>query len=169
VRVVRSAIASITLMLIAACSHSRVQTSESYLGPAMPRPDRVLVSYFSISPEQVRLDQGVSARIQRLAQDQPLSADEMQAAQATQAALADALVARLNKYGLPAVIATTDPGPGNTMLIQGQIIAIDQGNRTRRMLIGLGAGKSNISADAGLLLTSNSPASLHDCCRGGGR
>jgi hypothetical protein len=36
------------------------------------------------------------------------------------------------------------------LLVQGQIVAIDQGNRTRRVLIGLGAGKSTVSADAQL-------------------
>jgi hypothetical protein len=72
------------LAVLAACSHARVQNTEAYLGPQMPRPDRVLVSYFSISPEQVRLDQGVNARIMRITSDQPLDAQELQAAKDTQ-------------------------------------------------------------------------------------
>jgi len=143
-REVRFTLAAALLTLASACTHSRVQTSESYVGPTMPRPDHVLVSYFSISPEQVRLDQGISARIQRVAQDQPLSAEELKAAQSTQAALAD----RLSRYGMPAVVASTEAGPGRTLLIQGQIVGMDQCNRTRRTLIDLGAGKSTITADA---------------------
>jgi hypothetical protein len=114
----------------------------------MPRPDHIYVAYFSITPEQVRLDQGIGARITRAADDQPLEAQELQAAQATQAALAEQLVDRLRKYGLPAEIAPTEPMGGNDLLVQGQIVGIDQGNRTRRILIGLGAGKSTVSADA---------------------
>jgi hypothetical protein len=132
--------------MLAACSHAKVQTSESYFGPPLPRPDRVLVSYFSITPDQVRLDQGIGARVARAVGDQPLSAAELRAAQETQAALADHIIARLRKYGLPAQLAVQ--GGSNDLLIEGQIVSIDQGNRTRRILIGLGAGKSSIGADA---------------------
>ena len=135
---------------LAACNHARVQTTESYLGPAMPRPDHIYVAYFSITPEQVRLDQGIGARITRAADDQPLGMQEMQAAQATQAALTEHLVDRLRRYGLPAEIAPTTPVGSNDLLVQGQIVGIDQGNRTRRILIGLGAGKSSIGADTQL-------------------
>jgi hypothetical protein len=117
------------------------------MGPQMPRPDRILVGYFAISPEQVRLDQGIGARIVRTAEDRPLTAVELQAAQATQTALADRLVEDLRKYGLPAEHAVTAAAPGTSLLVVGQIIAIDQGNRARRILIGLGAGKSSVSAD----------------------
>jgi hypothetical protein len=135
---------------LAACSHAHVQTTQSYLGPSMPRPDHVYVSYFSITPDEVRLDQGVGARIIRAADDQPLSAQELKAAQDTQAALAQHIVARLRQYGLPAEIATNAGGSANALLVQGQIVSIDQGNRTRRILIGLGAGKSSIGADTQL-------------------
>jgi hypothetical protein len=143
-------VATVAVSVLAACSQAHVKTTESYSGPALARPDRVLVSYFSISPEQVRLDQGIGARIMRAVDDAPLSSEEFQAAQATQAALANRLVERLRKYGLPAEIATPGSSPGNSLLVEGQIVAIDQGNRTRRVLIGLGAGKSSVSADAQL-------------------
>jgi len=133
---------------LAACSHARVQTTESYFGPPLPRPDHVYVGYFSITPDQVRLDQGVAARIKRATSDQRLGAEELKAAQETQVALAEDLVDRLRKYGLPAQIAPNPVSGANDILVQGQIVSIDQGNRTRRILIGLGAGKSSIGADA---------------------
>ena len=124
----------------------------------MPRPDHVYVSYFSITPDQVRLDQGIGARIIRATGDQPLNAQELRAAQDTQAALAQHIVDRLRKYGLPAEIATNTAGSANALLVQGQIVSIDQGNRTRRILIGLGAGKSSIGADTQLYrLTETAP------------
>jgi hypothetical protein len=146
------------LAMLAACSHAHVQTVESYFGPPVPRPDRILVSYFSIAPEQVRLDQGVSARLMRAAGDQPLGAQELQAARDTQLALAEQLVVRLTKYGLPAEIAASNDGRGTGLLVQGQIVSIDEGNRTRRVLIGLGAGKSTVSADAQLYYLSGTVA-----------
>jgi hypothetical protein len=139
--------AAAAMLGLAACNRAQVQTEEAYMGPPRPRPDRVLVSYFAISPEQVRLDRGIGARIVRAAQDLPPSAAEMQAAQKTQRALADRLIEDLRKYGLPAEHAATAEPPGTSLLIAGQIVAVDQGNRTRRTLIGLGAGKSSVSAD----------------------
>jgi hypothetical protein len=142
------------IAMLAACSHAQVQTTESYLGPPVARPDHIFVSYFSLSPDQVRLDQGIGPRIMRAAGDQPSGAQELQAVRDTQAALAERLVDRLNKYGLPAEIATNPPAGARGLLLQGQIVSIDQGNRTRRVLVGLGAGKSNVSADAQLYALS---------------
>jgi hypothetical protein len=149
-RSVGTAMVVIAVLALAACNRARVTTEEAYLGPAMARPDRILVGYFAISPEQVRLDQGIGARVVRAAGDQPLTAQEMQAAQATQVALANRLVDDLRRYGLPAEHAVSAASPGTSLLVLGQIVAIDQGNRTRRILIGLGAGKSSVSADVQL-------------------
>ncbi len=143
---------------LASCNQARVQTTESYLGPPVPRPDHVYVSYFSITPDEVRLDSGVGARISRAASDQPLGEQELKAARDTQAALASGIVERLRKYGLPAEVAATPRSGANDILVQGQIVSIDQGNRTRRILIGLGAGKSTVTADAQLYhLTGTAP------------
>jgi hypothetical protein len=140
-------ISAIAVLALAACNRAQVQTQEAYMGPPRARPDRILVGYFAISPEQVRLDQGIGARIVRTAEDQTLTAVEMRAAQVTQLALADRLVDDLRKYGLPAEHAVSAEAPGTNLAVLGQIVAIDQGNRTRRILIGLGAGKSSVSAD----------------------
>jgi hypothetical protein len=124
----------------------------------MPRPDHIYVTYFSITPDQVILDQGVGARISRAVDDQPLGGEELKAAQDTQAALAERIVDQLQGYGLPAQIAMSPMGGANDLLVQGQIVSINQGNRTRRILIGLGAGKSSISADTQLYrLTRTAP------------
>ncbi len=157
-RVFQCLLHSSVILLLAACSHAHVQTVEAYLGPPVPRPDRILVSYFSIAPEQVRLDQGISARIQRATSDEALNAQESKAAQDTQAALAEQIVVRLLKYGLPAEIGASNDGRGTGLLVQGQIVSIDQGNRTRRVLIGLGAGKSTVSADSQIYYLSGSAA-----------
>jgi hypothetical protein len=42
-------------------------------------------------------------------------------------------------------------GPGRVAVVEGQLVSVDEGNRTRRTLIGFGAGKSSITADAWLL------------------
>ena len=148
----RAALAILGLAVVAACAPARVQSVADYAGPSLARPDRVIVYDFAIAPEQVRLDQGIGARIRRAAGGQPVSAQEWRAATAAQSALADALTAELASYGLPAVRASSGAAPteGTSLLVQGQIVGIDEGNRARRVLIGLGAGRSSVSADAQL-------------------
>ena len=41
-----------------------------------PHPDRILVYRFAVKPEEVKLDQGVSARLQQQVSDTPLSAQD---------------------------------------------------------------------------------------------
>lgn len=135
---------------LAACNKARTDTVESYFGPRMPRPERVLVSYFAVSASQVQLDQGASARFERAVGGQTLSEWQAEVARATQAALAQRMVDRLRAYGLPAEIAPASAVPGSKLLVQGRIETVNQGNRTRRTVIGLGAGKSTVTADAQL-------------------
>jgi hypothetical protein len=143
------------------CSRARVQTVESFPGPPMSRPDHIFVAYFAVTPEQVRLDRGVSARIVGGAGDEPLDAEALGAVRALQAGLAERLVGRLKTYGLVAEIATNNMGGGNGLLVQGQIVSIDPGKKSRRVLISLDGGGSGIDADTQLYaLTEAAPPRL---------
>ena len=69
-----------------------------------------------------------------------------------QATLSETLVAQLRQAGIPAerIAGEVAPARGGTVLIEGQVVSVDEGNKTRRTLIGLGAGRSSIAADAQL-------------------
>jgi hypothetical protein len=110
----------------------------------------VLVQDFAIDPSEVRLDQGLRARITREMSDTPLSAEQQAAADKARNALTAALVQRLDTYGLPAEPEAPggDMAPGPKVIVQGQIVSEDEGNRTRRTLIGLGSGASKLAVDA---------------------
>jgi hypothetical protein len=123
---------------VAGCARGHVTATQTAATGPLPSPSRVMVTDFAVQPENVSLDQGVAARLTR--------ATDPQATPQTQT-----LVQRLVSYGLPATRLPTGVVPPNgVLLVQGQIVSIDQGNRTRRTLIGLGAGKSQISANAQL-------------------
>jgi hypothetical protein len=124
---------------LAGCSRNSASTSDTYPGPPLPRPDHIFVAYFAIGPEQVRLEQGVTARFVRIAEDRPLEANTLQAIRPLQSALAEGVVSRLKTYGLSAEIATNNTGSGNGLLVQGQIVSINRGKETTRALIGLGS------------------------------
>ena len=134
---------------LAACSKGHVQTT--YIAPTglLPAPSHVVVTDFSITPDQVRVDSGIGAVLRRQVEGEQTTQAVSEAEAETQAALAATLVEKLAQYGLPVerLPANAVP-PAGSLLVQGQIVSVDQGNRTRRTLIGLGAGKSSVTADA---------------------
>jgi hypothetical protein len=141
-------VAALTVLLTACATHvtqtgNYVPASEATDG-AMPRPQRVLVTDFDVDPGAVKLDQGIGPRVMRtIGQGTPKAASAWE----VQDAIAEALLDDIRKMGLPAERAPpgTPPQP-NDLLVQGQILKIDEGNRTRRLTLGFGAGKSSVEA-----------------------
>jgi hypothetical protein len=135
------------LFLAASCGTTKVKTTEKYSGK-LPRPDRILVYDFAASPDEIKLDTGLSADIARAVEGKPRTADELKIGHAAAGALAKELVKGIQGFGLPAERAAgIPPTSGNTLLIHGQLLSIDQGNRTERVVIGLGAGRTSVKAN----------------------
>ncbi len=121
------------------------QLVQEYSGAPLPRPDRILVYDFATTPGEVRLDRGLSAKIVEAANSEPRSEQERELGQKVARALSDHLIKELRALGLPAQRGSGEPPTsGNSMLIEGQFVSIDQGNRTARVVIGLGAGRSDV-------------------------
>jgi|GEM_PF-2702681 len=134
---------------LSACSQNHALPNEADPGAPIPRPDHIFVAYFAMLPEQVTLDQGVSARFVRTADDRPLPERALRALRPLQASVAEGVVNRLKTYGLSAEIATNNSGSGSGLLVQGQIVSINRGKTTKRALIGLGT-VGGIEADTQL-------------------
>jgi len=135
----------LALMAGLGCASTDLAMTSQY-GGALPRPERILIFPFATSPEEVQLDwsptvvgtwklAGVSA-----------DAEKQQVAHSVAQALAQHLVTKVRALGLPAELAT-GPVPaasGSTLAISGQLLSIDEGSRAERVVIGLGAGRSEV-------------------------
>lgn len=139
------------LLAAAGCASTHVETTSAYTGARLLRPDRVVVAPFTVLTRDIRLDQGVAARVERAVEQEPVDQAELQAARSVQLALQESLVKDLLAKGLPAEAGRAESAAGNTMLVQGQIVSVDQGNQTRRRVIGFGAGRSSITSEVQLL------------------
>jgi hypothetical protein len=128
------------------CASTDVQMSSQYSG-ALPRPQRILIFPFATSPEEVQLDWSPTAVGAWKLQGLSAGAEQQQVAHAVAQALARHLVSKVQALGLPAEVAMGDIATpvGPTLGITGQFLAIDEGNRAERMVIGLGAGRSNVT------------------------
>lgn len=112
------------------------------------RPDRVFVYTFAVTPEEIQLD-AVGSAITRNLDGTADSEQEKEVGRAVASALAKHLVSSINGMGLYAMRAAGPvPAEGTDLLIMGQLVSIDEGSAAERMIIGLGAGRSQVEAHA---------------------
>ena len=80
-----------------------------------------------------------------MAKGTPEAEEELRIAQEVARIVTENLVKEIRKLGIPAVPASAaSPVAGPTLSVEGQFLSIDQGNRTRRMIVGFGAGASEV-------------------------
>jgi hypothetical protein len=107
-----------------------------------------------VSTDEVKLDTGLSADImQRYQEHKGMSrtAEEIKVGHKVADALAEELVKKIRSYGLWAERGFGYPhGKSKDLMIKGQLLSIDEGNRTERVAIGLGAGRTSVEANVQL-------------------
>ena len=136
------------LALLAACTSTQSQMDTA--GEMLPPPQVVVVDTFATSPGEVQLDEGLSTEVeQAIRADRGTSRSEQEAEAGRQVAdaIANKLVVEIRDMGLEAQRGSAVPaGMENAVLIRGQLVSIDEGNRTERVIVGLGAGRSDVRA-----------------------
>jgi len=138
------------LAVAAGCAPTNVQ-QENMAVAQLARPDLILVYDFAVSPEEVELDKGLSADLMQKYEEHKGSsrtAEEIKVGHKVADALAEELVKKIRSYGLMAERGFGYPhGNEKDLMIKGQLLSIDEGNRTERVAIGLGAGRTSVQAN----------------------
>jgi hypothetical protein len=140
----------ILLLAVTACAPTSVEVTGEVSGQ-MPRPERILVYDFAVTPAEVEMDQGLGTDIkndiERNTSLTDKTAVELKIGHTVANVISGELVKAIQGYGLPAERALGLPSPGpNTYLVKGQLFSVDEGNSTERVVIGLGAGRTNVQA-----------------------
>jgi hypothetical protein len=143
-------LAFMMLAIAFGCAPTNVQ-QESPTLTQLPRPDHILVYDFAVSPDEVKLDTGLSADLMQKYQEHKgmsRTAEEIKVGHKVADALAEELVKKIRSYGLWAERGFGYPqGNEKDLLVKGQLLSIDEGNRTERVAIGLGAGRTSVQAN----------------------
>jgi hypothetical protein len=145
--------AALLALPVAGCNQAKVVEEQAYAGPRLPAPSRILVRDFAVSPADVQLDQGIRNRVEQTFTAASPDDQRLAAARTAASALAEALVQALRASpDLP--VERGPPGaapmPGRTLLVEGRLLAVDEGNRTQRRMIGFGRGQARMVAEARL-------------------
>jgi len=126
------------------CGRTQVNTLVTYPG-GLSRPDRVLIYDFALKPDDVLTDGTIGKRLFHVLEGESKTEEELKVGTAVAYALSEKLVKEIRDLGLPTERATgISPPSGNTLLIKGQFLSIHEGNRLRRLVIGLGVGGTEV-------------------------
>jgi hypothetical protein len=150
--IMKSSIGALAVLFLIGCTS--VGIVSEYTGPERPRPERILVYDLAVTPEEVQLDSGLSALAVEAMKKSSRTEQEIAAGHAVAGALSKNLVEKIQAMGLPAERASGPISESPTDLsITGHFLSIDEGNRTERVVIGLGAGRTDVEAE--ILLYQN--------------
>src|SRR5262249_60851004 len=93
---------SFGLLALGACAPTTVESQQDYSGTAaLPRPERVIVYDFAVSPDEVTLDQGLPEKLVRAFQSASTTEQERLVGQPGAQAIAQTMVEEIiNNRGL---------------------------------------------------------------------
>jgi hypothetical protein len=157
------AAAILGLVLVTACTSTQSEVETS--GQMLPRPAVIVVDTFAISPTEVSLNEGLTGEVKSIVSGRstPRSQQELQVGHQVADAIAHNLVTEIRDMGLPAERGRGLPsGTQNAVLISGQLVSIDEGNEAERVVIRLGAGRSDVRAQVQVLELTPGSSKLID-------
>jgi hypothetical protein len=142
---------------VAGCAGASVSPGVNSQPVSNGRPSTIYVYPFAVSAQEVTLNQGFFQKTYRDLSDSNQSQSQVQLADQTASALADEMVEQLEALGFVATkVARGTPLSGqNVLIVDGSFTDIDQGNRLRRMVIGLGSGQSTLAAQVQVYQMAN--------------
>ncbi|MGO4326918.1 DUF4410 domain-containing protein [Cupriavidus sp. 2TAF22] len=107
--------------------------------------DVIYVHAFSADAGQVRLDGGFMQKVKTMATGSSAAGEQSQEASEAREQVANEIVRTLRGQGLNAVRSDAPaPANANALIVEGDFRKIDEGTSRRRLLVGLGAGKSEV-------------------------
>lgn len=144
------------------CAGAQVtqQSSAAPVAPAGP-PSQVFVYPFAVDSADVSLNSGIFQTAYRNMTDANESAEQEQLAHQTAQNICVQVATSLSQKGIPSTCMQrgVPPTGNNVLILDGQFTDISEGNRLRRMVIGLGAGASKVEAVVQVIQRTNQGSS----------
>jgi len=128
---------------------------------SLPRPTGIVVYDFAVAPNDVSPNNAPLSRLRRTLRGSQTE-EELKVGRSVADALSVELVKALKALDLPIERASAAAVPDGILAIEGQFVSIDEGNRLRRVMIGLGAGASEVKTHTQLYLGTSSGPRLVD-------
>jgi hypothetical protein len=128
------------LAVLVGCASSKTTQQQSYAAQErIPRPGRIIVYDISATPSDVSATAAITGSYSQ--RPSPQTAEEIRIGRQLGSGVAANLVREILGMGMPAQRAGHGPPPQlGDVLITGQFLSIDAGDRAKRVFIGFGKG-----------------------------
>ena len=131
------------LLLVAGCASTEIYNNQKMVSGPIPRPAHVWVYDFGATPEDVPADSALAGQYSQDAAYQ--NKEQIETGRKLGALIATELVKQIRDMGMPAEHAVTGTVMQiNDIILRGYLISYDEGNATKRVMIGFGSGSSNV-------------------------
>jgi len=138
-------LALFSMIMVAGCASTVVKSQYESAQVRLQRPSQIYVYNFAVTRQEVKENQGILQSTVNDFKGETTFEHEGKIAEEVQTVAADELVERIQNLGLPAQrVSATTPLPKGSLGITGQFLDVDEGNRTRRLVIGFGSGQSKV-------------------------
>lgn len=133
-------------IVAAGCAGANVTQQSSQAPITNARPSTVVIYPLAVSPSEVTMNQGFFQRAYVAMSGTDQSEQQVQLADQTAQNVCVRVAANLTSKGITTTCLNrgTPPSGSNVLIIDGDFTDINEGNRLRRMVIGLGAGQSTL-------------------------
>jgi hypothetical protein len=131
-------------LFVSGCSSTKITSRERLVYDQLPKPNRIWVYDFAATPEDVPTSSDFANPNYR--PPLPLTLEEAAAGRQAGAQLAAALIEQINNLGMAARPGAKEVWPQvNDLVIRGYLLSLDPGSATKRVVIGFGAGASELT------------------------
>jgi hypothetical protein len=132
-------------LALTSCSTTSVQSVRT--DSIIAKPDRIVVHEFAVSSAEIELDPGLGHRLGFEHDPTTRTEEQIEVGHAVAVALTKKLIAELNKAGIPATLAAPEVQmTARTVSLKGYFTSVDEGNKTARVVVGFGLGRSKVKA-----------------------
>ena len=137
----------LAMIVATGCATKKIET-ELLVEEELPRPNQILVYDFAATPAEVPADSFITREFS-VDTTAMQTVEETAAGRDLGAQIAEGVAAHLREKGLPAKrvpIGTTLPTGVNDIVFRGYLVSVKEGSAAKRILIGFGAGASELKA-----------------------
>lgn len=157
IQFLKLSVISMLFSFVVGCAGTSVRDTREIAYSGQPRPTQVLIYNFAASPEDIQQNSSIFAKIQGQLANTNQTAEEIKLGREVADAMATELTQKIAALGLNPIRADRSlrvlPG---AILITGQFTNINEGNRLRRNVVGLGLGQSSLDSKVSVLAPSAS-------------
>ncbi|HZR82322.1 MAG TPA: DUF4410 domain-containing protein [Candidatus Binatia bacterium] len=142
-------------LAIVACAPASVKPLGSTTATGLPRPTRVAVVDFAVNAGDVHEDQAPGTRLMNAFSSSSASERELEIGRKVADALASDMASGIQQLGFPVErVARGTPLGAGTLVVDGRLLDVDEGNRLRRIAIGFKAGQSSVKSEVHVTLVT---------------